>query len=119
MVDINGSLHGMDAEGVVFVDYARAPADLPRVETAAGTDSEALREGARVVAALPHDLATRVDHVDVATVDEISLVLRDGREAEWGSAEQSELKAKVLGELLTAVEAEHYDVSVPSQPTTR
>jgi cell division protein FtsQ len=119
VVEIGGQLRGMDEDGVVFRGYAKAPADLPRVQTSAGTGTEALREGALVVASLPGDLAAEVDHVDVQTVDEISLQLRDGREIEWGSAEQSAQKAKVLADLLTAVDAQRYDVSVPGQPTTR
>jgi cell division protein FtsQ len=119
VVEIGGRLRGMDESGVVFQDYARAPADLPRVQTGADTDSEALREAALVVAALPHDLQARVDHVEVHTVDEIALDLRDGRTVEWGSAEQSAEKATVLAALLDARKAQHYDVSVPGQPTTR
>jgi cell division protein FtsQ len=119
VVEIGGQLRGMDADGVVFRDYAKAPADLPRVTTLADTGTEALREGALVVASLPSSLAAKVDHVDVKTVDEISLELRDGREVEWGSAEESEQKAAVLADLLTAVKAQHYDVSVPGQPTTK
>jgi len=119
VVEIGGQLRGMDDGGVVFRSYARAPADLPRVQTSAGTGTEALREGALVVGSLPGDLAAKVDHVDVQTVDEISLQLRDGREVEWGSAERSEQKAAVLADLLVAVDAQRYDVSVPGQPTTR
>ncbi len=118
VVDIGGRLRGLDADGVVFRDYARPPRNLPRLQTAGDADAEALREGALVVAALPGDLASDVDQVSVATVDEITLELRDGRQVTWGSAEQTEQKAAVLGELLDAVRAEHYDVSVPSQPTT-
>lgn len=119
VVTLGGRLRGLDADGVVFRDYQRAPDDLPQIETDSDTGAEALREGALVVAALPGDLASAVDHVDVATVDEITLELRDGREVIWGSAEQTEQKAAVLAELLGAVEAERYDVSVPGQPTTR
>ena len=119
VVEIGGKLRGLDEDGVVFRDYARAPADLPRLQTSADTGADALREGALVVASLPHDLAAKVDHVDVQTVDEITLELRDGREVEWGSSEQSEQKAEVLGKLLTAVQAQRYDVSVPGQPTTK
>ena len=118
VVEIGGQLQGMDADGVVFRDYARAPAGLPRVETGSDTGSEALREAALVVAALPADLQAKVDHVQVATVDEISLDLRDGRVVEWGSAEDSDLKARVLADLLAARRAPYYDVSVPGQPTT-
>jgi cell division protein FtsQ len=117
VVEIGGQLRGMDAEGVVFKDYAKAPAGLPRVETSATTGGEALREAALVVAALPSDLAAKADHVEVRTVDEISLVLRDGRTVEWGSSEQSEEKARVLTDLL-GQPARKYDVSVPGQPTT-
>jgi cell division protein FtsQ len=119
VVEIGGQLRGMDDDGVVFRGFAKAPADLPRVQTPAGTGTEVLREGALVVGSLPGDLAAKVDHVDVQTVDEISLQLRDGREVEWGSAEQSEQKAAVLTDLLAAVDAQRYDVSVPGQPTTR
>jgi cell division protein FtsQ len=118
VVEIGGRLQGMDADGVVFRDYARAPAGLPRVETGATTGSEALREAALVVASLPSDLLASVDHVEAATVDEISLQLRDGRTVEWGSVEESELKARVIADLLVARRAQHYDVSVPGQPTT-
>ena len=119
VVDIAGALKGMDADGVVFKDYASAPPGLPRVQTGAGTDSDALREAARVITALPQDLAAKVDHVEVQTVDEIRLALRDGRTVEWGSSADSALKARVLTDLLVARKAQHYDVSVPGQPTTR
>jgi cell division protein FtsQ len=121
VVEISGELRGMDAEGVVFRSYAKAPPGLPRVESAAAAGSEALREAALVVAALPGDLAGKVDHVAVTTVDEISLVLRDGRTVAWGSAERSDEKADVLAALLAAPstqEARKFDVSVPGQPTT-
>ena len=119
VVEIGGRLRGMDADGVVFRDYAKPPPGLPRVETAIGTTAEALREAAEVISALPEDLALIVDHVQVTTVDQISLILKDGREVVWGSADESETKAKVLAPLLAAVDADVYDVSVPSKPTTR
>ncbi len=118
VVEITGKLHGLDEDGVVFRDYAKAPVGLPRIETSAGTGSDALREGALVVAALPDDLAAKVDHVTVKTVDEISLVLRSGRDVIWGSAADSVEKAAVLAKLLPASKAEHLDVSVPGRPTT-
>ena len=118
VVEIGGRLQGMDADGVVFRDYAQAPPELPRVETGATTGSEALREAALVVSALPADLRAKVDHVEASTIDEISLQLRDGRTVEWGSAENSELKARVIADLLAARKAQRYDVSVPGQPTT-
>ena len=117
VVDIGGRLRGMDVEGVVFRDYKRPPPGLPRVETSIGTTSEALREAAAVISALPASLTVIVDHVKVETVDQISLVLRDGRVVIWGSSADSETKAEVLEELLKTP-AGVYDVSVPSRPTT-
>lgn len=118
VVDVGGSLRGMDPEGVLFREYPRLPGDLPVVHTFAGADAEARREAAGVVAAMPAELAARVDHLEVVTMDQITLVLRDGRNVIWGSARDSVEKAKVLG-LLLRHRAQQYDVSVPAQPTTR
>ena len=118
VVRIGPDLRGMDAEGVVFSEYQETPGDLPRVDALSGVTSEALREGAAVVAALPDDLAADVDHVEVGTIDQIRLLMRDGREVVWGSADDSEQKAEVL-EVLLEQEGRVLDVSVPSTPTTR
>ena len=89
---------------------------MPRVRPSGSAGTDALKEAATVVAALPDDLASRVDHVEVETVDQITLVMRDKREVLWGSAEESELKAEVVDKLLAAQKAPFYDVSVPGQP---
>ncbi|GAB7003756.1 cell division protein FtsQ [Nocardioides sp. AN3] len=117
VIDLGGQLRGLDKSGVVFHDYRSAPQDLPKVVTPLGTSAEALREAAKVVAALPASLTTIVDHVEVRTVDEIALVLNDGRRVVWGSAAESAQKAEVLQALLQH-RAKSYDVSVPGQPTT-
>ena len=108
----------LDEEGVVFDHYRNAPDDLPRVETSPDAGRDALREAAGVVAALPREISTKVDHVEVATVDQISLVLRDERVVLWGSAEESELKAEVLVPLLSRP-GQTYDITVPGQATVR
>jgi cell division protein FtsQ len=119
VVEIGGRLRGMDSDGVVFRDYKKAPVGLPRVETSIGTTSAALKEAAKVVRALPEDLSLLVDHVAVQSVDQISLVLKGGRTVVWGSADESDTKADVLSLLLSTVQAQEYDVSVPSKPTTK
>jgi cell division protein FtsQ len=118
VVELGGRLRGMDADGVVFRDYAEAPQGLPRITTDTVIRREALIEAARVISALPGSIVRTVDHVEVRTVDQISLVLRDGRRVEWGSAEQSGVKARVLPALLQQ-EARTYDLRVPGQPTTK
>jgi cell division protein FtsQ len=117
VVQIGGAFHAMDADGVLFRDYPRAPVGMPRVLTSADTGSAALAEAARVIASLPRDLAARVDHVQVRGMDQISLAMRSGATVVWGSDAQSTLKAEVLARLLTRP-AGTYDVSVPGQPVT-
>ncbi|WP_121252575.1 cell division protein FtsQ/DivIB [Nocardioides ferulae] len=117
VVELGGRLRGMDADGVVFRDYADPPEGLPRVLTRSGTTSAALSEGASVIAALPAEIAELVEHVEIETVDAIALALTDGRTVRWGSAEESEQKAEVLAHLLSKP-GPIYDVSVPGQPTT-
>jgi len=116
VVDLGGALRGLDADGVVFSTYRKAPPGLPVVQVSGDPDQDALREAARVVAALPSSLSSRVDHLEVATVDQISLALTGGRTVVWGSADQSELKAAVIGPLLKQP-GSVYDVSAPGQPT--
>ncbi|CAM3713690.1 cell division protein FtsQ/DivIB [Nocardioides zeicaulis] len=120
VVELAGRLRGLDPDGIVFRDYRTAPPGLPRIRPGAQAGTDALREAATVVSSLPEDLATRVDHVEVATVDQVTLVLRDGRQVLWGSAEQSDLKSEVIDKLLLAApRAGTYDVSVPGNPTVR
>ena len=118
VVELGGRVRGLDEEGVVFRDYRRVPRGLPLVRPATSTGADALSESAAVVAAMPSDLARRVDHVEVETIDQITLVLRDGRQVLWGSAEDSGQKAEVLGVLLQE-KGRVYDVSVPASPTVR
>lgn len=118
VVERDGVLRGVDEEGVLFRSYDSKPAALPVVRISAGTRSEALAEAAQVIAALPDDLAARVDHLAVETVDSISLRLANGKTIFWGSANDSATKAEVLAVLLRQ-KASVYDVSVPSQPTIK
>jgi len=117
VVDVGGRIRGMDADGVIFREYPRAPRNLPLVKTSGSISRETLHEAAQVVSALPPALSRRVEHLAVETVDQITLVLRDGRQVVWGSAEDSAAKAEVLVALLKEP-AKRYDVSVPGQPTT-
>jgi len=118
VIDDDGRLRGMDAEGVVFREFKTLPTTLPRLKIAPDTRGEAMAEGAAVVGVLPAHIVSKIDFVDVVTVDEITLHLRDGRTVVWGSADESEQKARVLDALLRH-RFDVYDVSVPGQPTTR
>lgn len=117
VVNIGGHLHALDKDGVVFLSSNQVPRGLPVIDTPAGTSQSALREAASVVSSLDPEVAKLVDHVEVQTVDQISLALKGGRTVIWGSAADSATKADVLKVLLKQ-HAKTYDVSVPGQPTT-
>lgn len=119
VVDRGGSLQSLDADGVLFGRWGKAPADLPLVRTAPDVKASALAEAARVVGSLRSDIAARVRTVVVGTADEISLELRGGVDVQWGSAEESQNKADVLAALLGRKGVTTIDVSVPGRPTTR
>ncbi|HSX67243.1 cell division protein FtsQ/DivIB [Nocardioides sp.] len=119
VVEDGKSLHGLDADGIVFRAFKARPRALPLIRMAADAPADARVEAARVVGILPENVAKRVAFADVHTRDAISLELRDGRIVVWGSADQAAEKARVLASLLKAVrDARAYDVSVPGQPTT-
>ena len=118
VIDQGSGLKALDDKGVPFGSYAKRPKNLPLVRTDAGTPGEALAEAAKVVDALPADIARRVDAVEVDSVDEIKLVLASGRKVIWGSAEDSDQKAEVLAVLLKQP-GNQIDVTVPGRPTTR
>lgn len=118
VVERDGVLRGVDEDGVLFRSFPSQPGALPVVRVSAATPTEALAEAAGVIAALPADLAARVDHLAVETVDSITLELRNGRTVFWGSAQESAMKAGVLAVLLEH-NASTYDVSVPGRPTIR
>lgn len=141
VVERAGGFVSVDAEGVLFGRHDKRPSGLPLVrisdKLAAATDKgagkgdgqgdtdgaskdgrEAIGEAAQVAAALPAGLLAKVDFVQVATIDQISLKLRNGRTVIWGNAADSDQKADVLVVLLKRPGTQ-LDVSVPARPTTR
>ena len=116
VVEVGSGFKGIDQEGVLFRDFPRQPRDLPLISAPEDISTDAMKEGTAVVSALPSGVRNLVDHVEVESIDQISLVLRDERTVAWGSAEQSEAKADVLVALLAARPGVgEYDVSVPGQ----
>jgi cell division protein FtsQ len=118
VVPRGAGFRGLAADGVLFRTYDARPAGLPRVEDQKGAGKDALQEAARVVGSLPPAVLRRVDHVSVASIDEIKLVMRSGRLVVWGNSSQSAQKAEVLAVLMKRPSSV-IDVSVPGRPTTR
>ncbi|WP_061960364.1 cell division protein FtsQ/DivIB [Demequina flava] len=97
------------------------PGDLPVVAVPVGEEHERILSGVLgVLDETPVDLRERIENVEADTEDSIHFVLRDGPRVEWGSVDDSPLKAEVLTVLLASPEAEDaevIDVSAPSLPT--
>lgn len=118
VVDRGQGLQALDSEGALFGHFTSRPKRLPLVRTQPGTGAEALAEAARVVSSLPAAVSRRLDVVEATSVDQIALLLGNGRRILWGSADSSEQKAEVLAVLLKRP-GQQINVSVPGRPTTK
>lgn len=111
----------LDDEGVQVGRTDAAPENLPVV----GVPMEQPRTLQAVLAVLrelPDDLVAQVADVAAQTQDTIAMTLRDGVRVEWGSADETALKASVLSALRAspaAAGATVIDVSAPRLPITR
>ncbi|HRN29240.1 MAG TPA: FtsQ-type POTRA domain-containing protein [Terrimesophilobacter sp.] len=114
----------VDPAGVVLSRVSEQPEGLPRIVV----DSEATVDlgfaaSVEVLLALPPELRANVDTSMATTRDDVRLTLRSGGESVvWGSADRSELKARVLARLLAANPAGSgavFDVSAPMSPVVR
>lgn len=106
-----------DASGVIFDSAIKPPKGLVVARVPSG-DPRLIRDLGTVTAALPPALRAKVKLATAETADDITLTLTDSSKVVWGGAEQSELKAQVLAALMKT-QARVYDVSAPSNPTTR
>lgn len=107
----------VDEEGVIFSTSSTPIEDVLEAVTSS-KESRVLADVGTVVANIPSSLMPRVQRVQASAVDRITLQLDEGDLVVWGSAEDSELKADVL-EALISVDAQLYDISAPSHPTTK
>ncbi|PPL14337.1 hypothetical protein GY24_16535 [Microterricola pindariensis] len=109
----------VDPAGVVIQTTPERPPGFPILE-AVGDDG--LAAAGSVVQALPAEIRAQLDVVRAASTDDVSLVLAGGAGVAWGSAEESTLKALVLGKLMAAAPpgpSTVYDVSSPASPVMR
>ncbi len=113
-----GAFQVLDAAGVVLSSAPERPEGLPLVQLAArDVDSAAYRSIAAVLAAMPASLLAQVDTVAATTRDDVTLTLvGSAQRVVWGSAEDSDHKARVLAALIGIHGASGvgvYDVSAP------
>lgn len=123
-IAVGGTIRGLDRYGIDFRTYDKAPKGLLETDVTA-TDPRRRQQTLAAVAAVvqlieDEDPALRksVQEVSAATKDSIELNLTKGRTVVWGSRADSTHKLTVLRALLR-IDAKHYDVSAPDQPTTR
>lgn len=92
----------VDPAGVVVARSATRPDGVPLIELgSAPLDGPGFASMAQVLLALPTDLLAQVDTIAALTHDDVTLTLRgSGQRVIWGSADQSSLKAQVLGRLV-------------------
>lgn len=120
-VPADGGFALVDAEGVQVGRTDAAPQGVPVVNVPIG-DGPTLTAVLLVLQQLPAELSAQVGAVSAANPDAVRLDLVDGTAVEWGSADQSALKAKVLLTLRASgatAGATTVDVSAPTLPITR
>lgn len=103
----------IDLEGMVVVEVAQQPDDLPFIAaTGAGLPASLV-----VASEIPAWLREEIEVIEATTRNDVRLLLRDGSLVRWGNAERTDLKVRVLAALLPGGWAV-YDVSAPEVPTT-
>jgi cell division protein FtsQ len=101
----------VDAAGVVLSTSDERPDGHPLIAARGGLTSPAFAAVGQVLRSLPDSVRRIVVSARATTQDDVTLVLDDGTEVVWGSAERSAEKATVL---LAAPDGHaYYDVSSP------
>jgi cell division protein FtsQ len=117
--DASGRLHLADSTGTTYADVSVAPKDLP-VVSADAANPAAVQTVVDVLAALPAAVRAQVTSAEAKGPD--AVILRLGRAGavtvEWGSADETQLKASVLQTLRRQnPRAHHFDLSAPRAPS--
>ena len=117
-VEVGGGYALVDPAGVVIERSADRIAGVPVIDTGGdGTDSEAFRAAVEVLVAMPDSVLGRLDTITATTKDDVRLTLTDtGADILWGSADQSDVKARVLTALLQNLpNASEFNVTAPGR----
>ncbi|MFO7690186.1 MAG: FtsQ-type POTRA domain-containing protein [Cryobacterium sp.] len=112
----------VDAAGVIIEQSDERPEGFPLIEADRGPSSPGFAAVAAVTAALPDSIRSQLDTISARTTDDVTLNLIGGARVVWGSAEQSEYKAVVLGALMISHpvgSVNEYDVTSPDSAVLR
>ena len=113
----------VDAAAVELWSQPEPPENLPIILVKADRSSPSFEAVARVLLALPPEIASSVEGVTASTLDDVRFTMRESsHEVIWGSAERSREKARVLGAALVAAGAgqpQVIDVTTPDSVVVR
>lgn len=129
--------HTVDSDGVSLLESTTQPDTSVPLVHFSGDDPQTsveFRTISTALSAMPSELLAQVKEAGATSTSSITLTLRDNTTVQWGTAEESELKAKVLLSLRQAIakraqeesssgaqtqKVTVYDVSAPRVPVTR
>lgn len=115
LIDSGSGFSLVDAAGVTLRTSESRIKGFPIIDTDADPESKGFTAAVSVLRALPDDVRAAVDTVTASTRDDVTLVFADsGAQVRWGSAEDSDEKARVLSALMAAYPPDSvslYDVS--------
>jgi cell division protein FtsQ len=110
-------VHLVDGGGVVFKTVPARPAGLPELRLPkVSADDPVTRAVTAVLGVIPEQLLKQVTTATAKTPASVEFTLSSGKIVRWGTAEQTDRKAKVLAALLTQ-DGKVYDVAAPELPT--
>lgn len=110
----SGGYDVVDATGAVIRTVSSVEDGVPVVRAS----GDGVAAAVAVARDLPEEIRRRVVTVEASTRNDVTLILKNGAEVMWGSAEEGPFKAEVLLVLLKEVDARFYDVSSPGVPAT-
>jgi cell division protein FtsQ len=111
----NGSGYDVvDVEGTVMRSVGSVEDGVPVVRAT----GDGVLAAIAVASELPEEIRRQVGSIEASTRNDVTLILANGSEVMWGSADEGSVKAEVLAVLLKEVDARYYDVSAPGVPAT-
>lgn len=107
VVAVAGTRSLVDRNGILFDTITGDPpvGVVPLTVADPGPDDAATTAALGALISLPRDVRQQVTGISASTADDVTLTLTDGRTVLWGSAEQTDRKARVLDGLLDQIGA--------------
>ena len=119
VMDPQGQVKVVDAQGVAYATVSAAPKGVPLINTVENPSSmESMRAAMTVLRALSSGQRSQVTKVTVLGPNMVTFKL-GAVTVVWGGASEPELKVKVMAALLRQKDVGTIDVSAPHTPVVR